>query len=171
MWILILLQKVFSFLHLKNMKQKYLIFICPLLSNIKQQLQTRKLIRLTKKNPKTPEYEWKKVRNLDSQYLFQFVQLFFLFLSFFFLSFAICDIYKWLDILVFSDKDGKPQVPSHSSFTVLILVGYKRTHTAVRKEQEAQIPVVQYNLPWAGQVMKGLIAIWTLVLFHSLSPC
>ena len=148
MWILILLQKVFSFLHLKNMKQKYLIFICPLLSNIKQQLQTRKL------------------GNLDSQYLFQFVQLFFLFLSF-----AICDIYKWLDILVFSDKDGKPQVPSHSSFTVLILVGYKRTHTAVRKEQEAQIPVVQYNLPWAGQVMKGLIAIWTLVLFHSLSPC
>ena len=56
---------------------------------------------------------------------------------FFFLSFAICDIYKWLDILVFSDKDGKPKVPSHSSFTVLILVGYKRTHTAVRKEKEA----------------------------------
>ena len=27
---------------------------------------------------------------------------------FFFLSFAIYDIYKWLDILVFSDKDGKP---------------------------------------------------------------
>ena len=89
---------------------------------------------------------------------------------FFFLSFVSCDIYKWLDILVFSDKDGKPQVPSHSSFTILILVGYKRTHTTVRKEQEAQIPVLQYNLPWAGQVMKGLIAIWTLVLFHSLSP-
>ena len=31
------------------------------------------------------------------------VQLFFLFLSF-----GSCDIYKWLDILVFSDKDGKP---------------------------------------------------------------
>ena len=170
MWILILLQKVFSFLHLKNMKQKYLIFICPLLSNIKQQLQTRKLIRLTKKTLKHQNMNGKSGKFRQS--VFVLVCSTVLSLSFFFfLSFAICDIYKWLDILVFSDKDGKPQVPSHSSFTVLILVGYKRTHTAVRKEQEAQIPVVQYNLSWAGQVMKGLIAIWTLVLFHSLSPC
>ena len=42
MWILILLQKVFSFLHLNNLKQKYLILICPLLSNIKQQLQNKR---------------------------------------------------------------------------------------------------------------------------------
>ena len=35
--------------------------------------------------------------------------------------------------LVFSDKDEKPLAPSHSSFTVLILVRRKRTHTAVRK--------------------------------------
>ena len=169
MWILILLQKVFSFLHLKNMKQKYLIFICPLLSNIKQQLQTRKLIRLTKKTLKHQNMNGKKWEIQTVSICFSLFNCSFSF--FFFLSFAICDIYKWLDILVFLDKDGKPQVPSHSSFTVLILVEYKRTHTAARKEQEAQIPVVQYNLPWAGQVMKGLIAIWTLVLFHSLSPC
>ena len=36
--------------------------------------------------------------------------------------------------LVFADKDEKPLAPSHSSFTVLILVRRKRTHTAVRKE-------------------------------------
>ena len=41
-----------------------------------------------------------------------------------------CDIYKRLDILVFRNKDEKPEAPSHSSFTVLILVGRKRTHTA-----------------------------------------
>ena len=40
MWILILLQKVFSFLHLKNLKQKYLIFICP--SLIKHQATASK---------------------------------------------------------------------------------------------------------------------------------
>ena len=135
MWILILLQKVFSFLHLKNMKQKYLIFICPLLSNIKQQLQTRKLIRLTKKTLKHQNVNGKKWEIQTVSICFSLFNCSFSFFLFF-LSFAICDIYKWLDILVFSDKDGKPQVPSHSSFTVLILVGYKRTHTAVRKEQE-----------------------------------
>ena len=44
------------------------------------------------------------------------------------------DVYKWLDILVFSDKNEKPYAPSHNSFTVLILVALKRTHTAVRKK-------------------------------------
>ena len=33
---------------------------------------------------------------------------------------------KWLDVLVFSDEDEKPLAPSHSSFTVLILVGRKK---------------------------------------------
>ena len=28
---------------------------------------------------------------------------------------------KWLDFLVFSDKDEKPQVPSHSTFTDLFM--------------------------------------------------
>ena len=32
-----------------------------------------------------------------------------------------CVMYKWLNILVFSEKDEKPQAPSHSCFTVLIL--------------------------------------------------
>ena len=46
------------------------------------------------------------------------------------------DFYKWLDIRVFSDKDEKPtkKAPFHSSFTVLIFWGRKRTDTAVRKE-------------------------------------
>ena len=79
-----------------------------------------------------------------------------------------CAIYKWLNILVFPDKEEKPQSPSHSCFTVLILVGRKRTNTAVRKEQGAQTPVVWYNLLWAGWVMKGLIS---FILFHPLSPC
>ena len=70
-----------------------------------------------------------------------------------------CDIYKGLYILVFSDKDKKPQVLSHSSFTVLIPVGHKKTHTDVGKEQGAQAPMVQYNLSWAGLVLKGLISI------------
>ena len=44
------------------------------------------------------------------------------------------DFYKRLDIRVFSDKDEKPKAPFHSSFTVLIFLGRKRTDTAVRKE-------------------------------------
>ena len=44
------------------------------------------------------------------------------------------DFYKWLDIRVFSDKEEKPKAPFHSSFTVLIFLGRKRTDTAVRKE-------------------------------------
>ena len=43
-----------------------------------------------------------------------------------------CDINKWFEILVFTDKDEKLYLPSHSSFT--ILVGRKKTHTAVRQE-------------------------------------
>ena len=39
-----------------------------------------------------------------------------------------------LDFLVFSDKDENPYVPSHSTFTYLVLVRSKRTHTTVRKE-------------------------------------
>ena len=70
-----------------------------------------------------------------------------------------CDICKRLEFLVFLDKDKKPQAPSHNSFTVLILVGHKRTCTVVHKEQRAQTPMVWYNLLWAGWVMKGLISI------------
>ena len=59
-----------------------------------------------------------------------------------------CDIYKWLDILVFSDKDNKWEAPSHSSFTVLILVGCKRT----RKKVGGIDPscVVQPFMGWLG---------------------
>ena len=33
---------------------------------------------------------------------------------------CLCNfIYKWLDFLVFSDKDDKPEVPSHNSLNVL----------------------------------------------------
>ena len=59
-----------------------------------------------------------------------------------------CDIYKWLVILVSSDKckDQNPQALFYrSAFTVLILLGHRRTHTAVHKKQEAQTSVVQYN--------------------------
>ena len=44
------------------------------------------------------------------------------------------DSCKQLDFLVFSDKDEKPYVLSHSTYTYLVLVGRKRTHTIVRKE-------------------------------------
>ena len=44
------------------------------------------------------------------------------------------DICKRLDFLVFLDKDEKPQVLSHSTYTYLVLVGCKRTHTTVWKE-------------------------------------
>ena len=59
-----------------------------------------------------------------------------------------CDIYKWLDILVFLDKDNKWEAPSHSSFTVLILVGCKRT----RKKVGGIDPgcVVQPFMGWVG---------------------
>ena len=52
----------------------------------------------------------------------------------FYMCYLCCDFYKWLDIRVFSDKDGTPKPPFHSSFTVLIFVERKITHTAVRKE-------------------------------------
>ena len=71
-----------------------------------------------------------------------------------------CDVYKLLAILVFSGEDQKPQAPSHSSFTVLILVRRKRTRIAVRKEQEAQSPLVWYNLSWVGWILKGFILYW-----------
>ena len=71
------------------------------------------------------------------------------------------DICKWLDFLVFSDKDEKPQVPSPSTYTYLVLVGRKRTHTTVRKEQETQTPVlwstfthhIIHIMGWVGTVI------------------
>ena len=37
---------------------------------------------------------------------------------------CLCNsIYKWLDFLVFSDKDDKPEVPSHNSLNVDNSVG------------------------------------------------
>ena len=41
-------------------------------------------------------------------------------------------ISKWLDFQVFSDKDYKPEVPSHN---LKITVGRKRTHTLVEKSR------------------------------------
>ena len=43
------------------------------------------------------------------------------------------DSCKHLDFLVFSDKHEKQQVPSHCTFTYLVLVGRKRTHATVWK--------------------------------------
>ena len=36
-----------------------------------------------------------------------------------------------LDFLVFSDKDEKPYFPSQSTYTYLVIVRCKRTHTIV----------------------------------------
>ena len=43
------------------------------------------------------------------------------------------DICKWLDFLVFSDKNEKLQVPSHNTFTDLFLWDEKRTHISSSK--------------------------------------
>ena len=67
-------------------------------------------------------------------------------------KFCLCnDICKRLDFLVLLDKDEKPQVLSHSTYTFLVLVGCKRTHTTVRKEQGTQTLVV-----WPTFIHHGL---------------
>ena len=57
---------------------------------------------------------------------------------------------KWLDFLVFSDKDEKLQVPFHNNFSYLVLVGCERTHTTVLKERGMQTPVVCPAFPGLG---------------------
>ena len=49
-----------------------------------------------------------------------------------------------------SDEDEKPQVPFRGTFTYLVLVGRKRTHTAIRKEKKIQTPVVWPTFPGLG---------------------
>ena len=76
-------------------------------------------------------------------------------------KFCLCnDICKRLDFLVFLDKDEKPQVLSHSTYTYLVLVGREKTHTTVRKEQGTQTPVlwstfthhIIHIMGWVGTV-------------------
>ena len=74
-----------------------------------------------------------------------------------------CAIYKWLDILVFSDKEEKPEAPSHSFFTVLIRVRRERTDTAVRKELGGVYigGVVQPFIGWVGNERDDII--WEVI--------
>ena len=58
------------------------------------------------------------------------------------------DICKWLDFLVFSDKDEKPQVPSHSTFTDLFLWGVKEPTLLFKKSRVCR-------LRWCGQPLLG----------------
>ena len=57
------------------------------------------------------------------------------------------DVYKWLDVLVFSDKDEKPYAPSHNSFTVLIL---EPTLLFVKSSCVDSGDVVQPFMDWVG---------------------
>ena len=68
------------------------------------------------------------------------------------------DICKRLDFLVFSDKDEKPYVSSYRTFTHLVLLGRKRTHTTVFKKQGSQTLVVWSTSPWLDglSVRRGL---------------
>ena len=63
------------------------------------------------------------------------------------------DICKWIDFLVFLDKDEKPYRfhPSHSTFTYLVLVGLKRTHTCLKRVGYVD-PSGVANLSWAWWV-------------------
>jgi len=57
------------------------------------------------------------------------------------------DIRKRLDFLVSSDKDEKLKVPSHSTFTYLVLAGRKRTHHCSKRVGDVG-PDGVANLPW-----------------------
>ena len=51
---------------------------------------------------------------------------------------------KWLDFLVFSDKDEKPQVPFHSNFTDLLMWDIKEP-TPMFEKSRVRRP------QWCGQ--------------------
>ena len=81
-------------------------------------------------------------------------------------KFCLCnDICKRLDFLVFLNKDEKLQVLPHSTYTYLVLVGCKRTHTTVQKEEGTQTLVVwptfihhsHHGLGGYDELINGLI--------------
>ena len=65
------------------------------------------------------------------------------------------DIYKWLDFLLFSDEDKKPQVPCHSTFTDLFFWDVKEPTPLFEKSRGRwQTPaggVVNLYGLWDGQ--------------------
>ena len=88
------------------------------------------------------------------------------------MCFLCCDIYKWLDILVFSDKDKKHR-PHHTTLPLFWFFWDIKEPTHVCKELVGGVHpggVVQPYLGWVGN--EGVDNnIGTLVLFHPLSPC
>ena len=61
-------------------------------------------------------------------------------------------ICKWLDFLVFSDKDDKLEVPSHNSLNVDNSVGRKRTHTLFEKSRVIPVLWLSFIHEWGGGV-------------------
>ena len=57
------------------------------------------------------------------------------------------DICKWLDFLVFSDKDEKPKVPSHSTFSDLFLWDVKEPTPLFEKSRGRR-------RRWCGQPLR-----------------
>ena len=67
----------------------------------------------------------------------------------------VCNfICNWLDFLVFSDKDDKPEVPSHNSLNVDNSVGRKRTYAlrTIRKEEADPGAAAVFRMPTGGGV-------------------
>ena len=64
---------------------------------------------------------------------------------------CLCNfICKWLDFLVFSDKDDKSEVPSHNSLNVDNSVGRKRTHALFEKSRVIPVLWLSFACEWGG---------------------
>ena len=60
------------------------------------------------------------------------------------------DFVKRLDFLVFSDKDDKPEVPSHNSLNVDNSMGRKSTHALFEKSRVIPVLWLSFVCEWGG---------------------